>query len=204
MKVLRVFNKYTEQDELAIVNSNDIPIIWIEDKNIEEELKRLFDIKQNADEAIAELHEISGILIEKGKIHIADAITNCIIYILKNYTQEENIIRLDKIISLLISRGENDLAERVQVILPDILACKNIDLEEVEIEITKISALRAYNIVKRLKEKYEVGNIDDFEYDKMVELEVLLRMGFVLSKPSNYKKLPNENSWWDHFEMRIK
>jgi len=204
MEVIKTYNKYTGKQEWAIVNVNSIPIVWLGQNTdkAEEELDRLSKIKEKAEEAILELHEISGDLRNKGIIHIADAITNCIIYILKNYSQEENIIKLDKIISLLMSRKELDLVDRLQPLLPDILACKNIDLEDFEVAETKISALRAYNIVKILKNRYENGDIgpNDFEYDKMIELETLLKMGFVLSKPRGYKALPKTKNWWEHFE----
>jgi len=153
---------------------------------------------------ISTMHEISGVLYERGIIHVADALTNCINCIIQNDSREQIATKLGKIIPLLQKRGEGSLTERLEQLIPEILVLEKIDCEVERPVSTKyrISAQRAYNIATLLKKKYLEGEIDenDFEYEKMRELESLLKAGFILPMPKSYKELPgNTKNWWDHF-----
>jgi hypothetical protein len=179
-------------------------------KNVVEEEKRIQYFKHTAENIITEMHKVSGNLRNKGIIHIADAVTNCIASVVRNFPQDENAIRLGKIIALLQKKGEANLAERLDALLPDILSCKEIEVDKfIEVDESefkvRVSALRAYNIAKLLKEKYVSGelNASDFEYTKMKELETLLKTGFILPMPTTYGCLPKDtDNWWDHFEQK--
>lgn len=179
-------------------------------KRITEEEHRIQYFKHAAENIIAEMHKVSGNLRCKGIIHIADAITNCITSIVRNFPQEENAIRVGKIITLLQKKGEGALAERLANLLPDILSCRDIEIDKfIEVDESefkiRLSAQRAYNITKLLKEKYLTGKLSssDFEYAKMKELETLLKTGFIMPIPTNYTSLPSDvDNWWDHFEKK--
>jgi len=179
-------------------------------KSVLEEEKRIQYFKNAAEKIITEMHQVSGSLRNKGIIHIADAVTNCILSIVRNFPQDENAVRLGKITAILYKKGESCLAEKLDALLPDIISCREIDVDRIT-EVSesdfkvRVSALRAYNIAKLLKEKYMVGEIQasDFEYVKMKELETLLKTGFIMPMPASYKKLPKDvDNWWDHFEKK--
>lgn len=207
------YNKNTKQTEWALLSRSKPHRVlkWFgarkpSKERVQEEEKRVQYFKHATENVISELHNVSGELRAKGIVHIADALTNCILSLIRNSSQEENAIRLGKIINILQKKGES--TERLSSLLPDIIACKEvevnkfIEVDEEEFQI-RISALRAYNIAKLLKEKYLSGCISssDFEYRKMRELETLLKTGFIMPMPINYNDIPdNVSCWWDHFE----
>lgn len=211
------YNKETKKTEWALLSRSkpNRVLKWFgarkpSNKNVVEEEKRIQYFKNAASNIITEMHEVSGDLRNKGIIHIADAVTNCIASVVRNFPQEENAIRLGKIIALLQKKGEANLAERLDALLPDIISCRDIEIDKfIEVDESyfrvKVSALRAYNIANLLKEKYMSGELDssDFEYAKMRELETLLKTGFILPMPTTYSCLPKDaDNWWDHFEKK--
>lgn len=211
------YNKNTKKTEWALLSKSKPHRVlkWFGAKKpskerVYEEEKRVQYFKHATENIISELHNVSGELRAKGIIHIADALTNCIISIINNSSQEENAIRLGKIINILHKKGER--TERLSSLLPDILACKEMEVNSI-VEVNeesfkvKISALRAYNIAKLLNKKYLSGSISsaDFEYDKMKELETLLKTGFIMPLPVGYNSVPNDAAcWWEHFEKKGK
>jgi len=211
------YNKNTKKTEWALLSRAKPHKVlkWFgaqkpSQKRITEEEKRIQYFKNAAENIITEMHKVSGDLRHKGIVHIADAVTNCITSVIRNLSQDENAIRLGKIIALLQKKGEANLAERLDALLPDIISCREIEVDKfIEVDESefkvRVSALRAYNIAKLLKEKYMLGELDasDFEYAKMRELETLLKTGFILPMPKTYNDLPQDvDNWWDHFEKK--
>jgi hypothetical protein len=176
-------------------------------KRVHEEEKRIQYFKHASKEITNKMQDIISNLNKRGIVHIADVLSNCAELVTNGKSQNNNIIRLNRVVSILQSKGEVELAENLDVLIPDILAFGSdidggIEIEEDYNQIVRISAKRAFNIVKLLRKKYLDGEIDtsDFEYSKMNELEVLLKTGFILSMPKSYDFLPNDsNNWWDHF-----
>lgn len=213
----RKYNEKTKKTEWALLSKSKPHKVlrWFgarkpSDEHVHEEEKRIQYFKHAAENVVTEMHSVSGELRKKGIIHIADAITNCVSSIIKNHPQDENAIRLGKIINLLQKKGESNLSERLDAILPDILTCRGVEIDKI-IEVdesefrVRISALRAYNIAKLLQQKFVLGELNnaDFEYAKMKELETLLKTGFIMPTPTTYKKLPTDaDNWWDHFENK--
>lgn len=175
----------------------------------EEAKKRLGQIymfKTKKAELLETLVQVSDKLDKRGIIHIADALTGCIESIASEDSENQSVIKLGKIICLLRKKGESELAETVDNLLPDVLKLECVDCD---IEIPKprkrISAIRAYNIVKTLQKKYLECMIDEdsFEYSKMEELKSMLKQGFSFPMPPSYSTLPEDvDNWWDHFSKR--
>ena len=168
-------------------------------------LGQIYAFKYKKSEVIDILHEVSGILYDRGIIHIADALVGCIESVVHEDSRDNLAIKLGKIVSLLKKRSETELAEKIDFLLPEVLSLEKTGSGKVPKLKYRISAQRAYNIAKLLKRKYLEGLVDegDFEYEKMKELESLLRTGFILPAPNTYKTLPTDiNNWWDHFEKR--
>lgn len=211
------YNKKTKKTEWALLSRSKPHEVlkWFgarkpSEKRVNKEERRIQYFKHAAENIITEMHCVSGELRKRGVIHIADAVTNCILSIVRNFPQDENAIRLGKIITILQKKGDAVLSERLDALLPDIIACREIEVDKIievdesEFQI-RISALRAYNIAKLLKEKYLSGTLhsSDFEYSKMKELETLLKTGFILPMPASYDQLPTDtDNWWDHFEQK--
>ena len=176
----------------------------------EEAKKRLSQIhtfKTKKAELLDELLKVSDDLDKRGVIHIADALTNCIQSIAFEDPDNQSVIKLGKIICLLDKKGEKELAETIDAMLPDILKLECVDCD---IEIPKprkrISSLRAYNVVNMLNKKYLECMIDEdsFEYSKMKELKVMLKQGFSFPMPASYSELPEDaDNWWDHFSKKV-
>jgi len=175
----------------------------------EEAKKRLGQIylfKLKKAELLKTLIQVSDQLDKRGIIHIADALTGCIESIASEDSENQSVIKLGKIICLLKKKGENELAEAVDNLLPDVLKLECVDCDiEIPKSRKRISALRAYNIVQTLHRKYVEGMIDEncFEYSKMEELRAMLKEGFSFPAPPSYNALPEDvDNWWDHFLKR--
>jgi len=176
----------------------------------EEATKRLGQIyafKHKKGEVIDTLHQVSGVLYEQGIIHVADALIGCINSIIRGEPKNFVAVKLGKIIALMQKKGQNDLSEQLESLLPEVLTLEtSLETTGTSVQIQyRISAQRAYNIASLLKKKYAEGKIgeSDFEYAKMKELESLLKAGFILPTPKSYKELPTDaESWWDHFSKR--
>lgn len=173
----------------------------------EEAKKRLGQIymfKDKKSEIVNTLHEISGILYNRGMIHIADRLINCINLVIQEDSNNIIVVKIGKIITSLQKHGEISSSERLEVLLPEILLLEKIgcNIENTLSTKYRISAQRAYNIASLLKKKYLEGEFEknDSEYAKMKELESLLKTGFILPKPQSYKGIPTDvNNWWEHF-----
>ena len=145
---------------------------------------------------------ISETLENSGMIHIADAVNNCIGHFISD-SKEECLVGMGKVASLLENKGEMDLSERIDALIPEVLEFEDFGEVVKRPKARKmISADRAYLMASKLYDKYTVGLIDDrdFEYEKMKELVSMLRTGFLLPPPKSYKALPKDaDNWWEHF-----
>jgi hypothetical protein len=170
-------------------------------------LGQIYMFKGKKAELLEILIKVSDDLDRRGIIHIADALTGCIQSIASEDSESQSVIKLGKIICLLEKKGESELAETVDALLPDVLKLECVDCDvEIPKPRKRISSLRAYNIVETLHKKYLECIIekDSFEYSKMEELKSMLKQGFSsFPMPLSYEKLPEDaDNWWDHFSKR--
>ena len=172
-------------------------------KRAEERLKQVRGFKYSKASILDSMTYVSDALENKGMIHIADAVNNCVEHFISGKPKEECLIGLGKVASLLESKGEMELSERIDALIPNVLEFEDFG-EVVRRPKTRkmVSADRAYLMASKLYDKYTVGLIDDrdFEYEKMKELISMLRTGFLLPPPKSYKALPKDaDNWWEHF-----
>ncbi len=148
---------------------------------------------------------ISDNLAKKGMIHIADAIICCAESVAVESSRNNIVIGLGKIVKLLESKGENRIAEQMDILIPEILSFGECGSDRIPKSQNRLPADKAYSMVKKLYNKYIVGLIDenDYEHAKMKELKTMLKSGFTLSLPQKLKEVPkNVNSWWEYFSKR--
>lgn len=177
-----------------------------------EATKRLQQIgfwKHKKGALLTALSDVSNEVDKTGLLHMADAITDCIDIVSRNAVDDSAVVRLGKIVNLLQKKSEQELAEQLDALLPEVLSMKSCDCvqDERPERIRRLSALRTYNIVKLWQSKYATGELgpDDFEFAKMKEFEMMLKNGFSLPMPITYKSLPTDaDNWWDHFLKRGK
>lgn len=170
-------------------------------------LGQIYFFKGKKASILDNMTSISEELENKGMIHVADAINNCVEHFISE-SKEECLVGLGKVASLLESKGESVISERIDFLVPEILEFEDFG-EKVEKPKTRkmVSADRVYLMASKLYDKYIVGLIDDrdFEYEKMKELVSTLKTGFLLPPPKNYKELPKDaDNWWEHFCKRGK
>lgn len=163
--------------------------------------------KHKKGELLKSLTEISDDVDRLGLLHVADVISNCIEIIANGTLNNQTAIKIGKVVNLLQKKGHQDLSERLDSLLPDIVYMKGKvgNLDDQKTVSHKMSSLRAYNVVKLWQNKYASGEINktDFEYARMKELERLLKRGFSLPLPITYKNLPTDaDNWWDHYENK--
>jgi hypothetical protein len=170
-----------------------------------ERLGQIYMFKHKKAELFDTIINISDELENKGMIHIADALAGCMEAIVLENSNGNTVLKLGKIINLLHKKGEVDIAEKIDAILPDMLCFEDCGCTEETPKKSRMSADRIYKLAMELKKKYQHGLIDEksFEYKKMKEFESVLRIGFLLPPPNDYKELPNDSeNWWQHFENR--
>ena len=204
-------NDKTNKKEWALVSKSEPSRVlkWFGTKKptkeeVYKEEQRVQWFKSQGEEIINKLNKVSTSLYNKGIIHLADALTVCMELLGEN-SQEQNVLKLSKIINLLQKKGESSNVETLSSLIPDILELgKNSYFDCKSSRKNVISAHRAYNIVKLLENQFLIGQIDegDFEYANMKELKMILKAGFLLKKPASYKEIPFEDkNWWDHFNQ---
>jgi len=213
LKLVYKKNNETNKKEWALVSKSEPSRVLklfgtkkpTKDEVLKEE-RRVQWFKSRGEEIVKKIQKISSDLYDKGIIHLADALTVCTESLFED-SKEQNVLKLSKIINLLNKKGESSYVESLSSLIPDILeldrnSCFDIQTSRKNV----ISAKRAYNIVKLLKQNYLDGKIDenDFEYANMKELKMILKAGFLLKKPISYKEIPFEDkNWWDHFNKRV-
>lgn len=156
------------------------------------------------DNIILKLKKIAIHLDNIGLFHIASAITTCIYDVSKQVEKNKIAIKLSKIANILRKKEVHSISEVIVDIIPEVLGML---LENsYRSERPKITAKRAYNIVKMLENKYNDGLISEssFEFKKMDELKYMLKQGFLFS-PSELSKYPKKyDNWWDFFNEKNK
>ncbi len=206
--------KSTGKSEWALVSKKDPKKIlrWFgatkpSDERIKEEEKRIQFYKHKKGELLEMLNKIATELDNKVMIHLSDAVMNCMESIAKEKVVEHKvIIRLGKIANILDKRRLMKIAELIDEILPQLIEYTNTGFEEDYLPKRKIlTADKIFDIIKKLKEKYNTGLISEnsFEYKKLNELQDILKSGFVSPMPVNYIEIPEtDENWWDYFNRR--
>ena len=208
-RLIQKKNDKTDKKEWALVSKSDPSRVlkWFGTKKptkeeVYKEEKRVQWFKSQGEEIIEKLNKVSVSLYDKGIIHLADALIVCMESLAEN-SQEQNVLKLSKIINILQKKEESTNVETLSSLIPDILELgKNSYFDFQSSRKNVISAQRAYNIVKLLESQFLSGQIDenDFEYANMNELKTILKAGFLLKKPASYKEIPvDDKNWWDHF-----
>jgi hypothetical protein len=157
-------------------------------------------------ELLERIDSIATTLDKKSLIHLADSLMDCMDAIAQEKIKERDVlIRVSKIATFLDKRGESVLAERLDELLPDIIGFKRVGTSRLQKRRKYMVADQAYSLVKKFKHQYAVGLIDvaSFEYNKMKELESMLKAGFLMPAPNSYKSFPTDSkNWWDHFSKK--
>jgi hypothetical protein len=175
----------------------------------EEATKRLGQIymfKHKKAELLDTIIEVSDELTDKGMFHIADALAGCMEAIALESIEDNTVLKLGKIVGILQKKGESEVAERIDAMLPELLCFGDCGCTtDAPTHKVRMTADKAYKMANSLKAKYLNGAVDEksFEYAKMKELESMLKMGFLLPPPIDYKELPTgSKNWWEHFTNR--
>ena len=163
------------------------------------------DIAAKKVELLDKIDFIATALDQKSLIHLSDALMDCMDAIAQEKIKERDVLmRVSKIATFLDKRGESVLAEQLDELLPDIIGFKRVGtVSRLPKKRKYMVADQAYSLVKKFQHQYAVGLIDSgsFEYNKMKELESMLKMGFLLPSPNSYKSFPTDSkNWWDHFK----
>ena len=152
----------------------------------------------------------------RGLIKTADAVMSCLEELVNDSLNEsDNLISLGlgKLIASLETEGEEEVAERLEALLPDILKVESgLELEtcpDISISIRgrtksirQMPADTLYAVANRFRQMYREGLIDEasFEYAKFKEFRSALKTGFLLPPPSELRALPKADNWWEYFE----
>lgn len=156
----------------------------------------------------------------RGMLHLADALTDCFELVIAaslGDPAESGLAsaKLGKVVAVLERKGEHELADRLDAILPDMLdleagsfSCHECPDDEVLVRVSRrpahrhMSADRLYKLAVKLRRLYSEGVVDEksFEYKKYREFRYMLRTGFLLPAPDGQGVPKDADSWWDHFE----
>ncbi len=162
---------------------------------------------------------IADDLDRRGMLHFADAIMDCLERIvaasLGESVERPASVTIGKVAGLLEKKGEAQLAERLDAILPAILdvecgaECPDCPDMAVEVNLGRcggvtrqVTADKLYAMAARCRQMYREGLIDEssFEYRKFRELRYMLRTGFLFPAPEGTEIPKGAANWWDHFE----
>ena len=176
----------------------------------EEAKKRLGQVymfKHRKAELLDTIIEVSDELGDRGMFHIADALAGCMEAIALENIEGNTVLKFGKIVGLLQKKGESEMAERIDAMLPELLCFEDCGCaaDASPVRKARMTADKAYRMANSLKTKYLEGMVDEksYEYAKMKELESMLKTGFLLPPPSDYNELPTgSKNWWEHFTNR--
>jgi hypothetical protein len=164
--------------------------------------------------------QIADDLDGRGMLHLADAVMDCLEHVVAaslGEAEEEHpaSVKLGKVAAVLERKGEHELAEKIDSVLPDVLdieagasPCPDCPDDEITVLSTRcqtqrcVPADRLYKMAKKCQQMYAEGLVDEtsFEYKKYREFRYMLRTGFLLPPPDG-KDIPKDaDNWWDHFE----
>lgn len=167
--------------------------------------------------------EIADALDGKGLLHFADALMECLETVVAVSLGDSGAgysasVKMGKIANLLEKRGELELAERLDGIVPDILDMESGALDCVNCPDTSVSvrsargavcsinatADKVYATASRLREMWREALVDDqsFEHRKFRELRCMLKAGYLLPPPEGKETPEDDGNWWDHFEKK--
>jgi hypothetical protein len=168
-------------------------------------LSQIYGFKRAKATILSIMTAASDDLEKKGMVHISDAIISCAESVAIEEPKNNIAVRIGKIVNLLQSKNENKIAEQLDVLIPEVLSIEECGVDPAPKSRKRLSADRAYNMVKNLYDKYVIGLIDrgSFEHTKMKEMKAMLKNGFTLSLPESMDEAPeNVNSWWEYFSKR--
>jgi len=178
-------------------------------KSYEEAKKRLSQIymfKFKKAELLDTIIEVSDELSDRGMFHISDALAGCMEAVALENIESNTVLKLGKIVGILQKRGEPEIAERIDAMLPELLCFEDCGcIADAPAHKVRMTADKAYGMANNLKAKYLDGTVDEksLEYAKAKELESMLKTGFLLPPPAEYKELPADSkNWWEHFTNR--
>lgn len=164
--------------------------------------------------------QVADELDNRGMLHLADAVMDCLEHVVAASLGDADdaapaSVKLGKVAALLERKGEYELADRLDGVLPDVLdleagasPCPDCPDDEVSIVSSRRSchrhmpADRVYKMAVKLRKLYVEGIVDEhsFEYKKYREFRYMLRTGFLLPAPDKGGIPKNADNWWDHFE----
>lgn len=164
--------------------------------------------------------QVADELDSRGMLHLADAVMDCLEHVVAaslGDAAEGTLasVKLSKVAALLEHKGEYDLADRLDSVLPDVLdleagasSCPDCPDDEISITSSRrschrhMSADRVYKMAVKLRKLYTEGVVDEksFEYKKYREFRYMLRTGFLLPAPDKGGIPTDVDNWWDHFE----
>lgn len=155
----------------------------------------------------------------KGLLHFADALMDCLEKVVAASLGDEigdkpPSVTLGKVASLLEKKGENNLADKLDALLPAVLDVEaGLDCPDCpDMEVTAalgcrnaargVPADKLYAMAAHYRDMYRDGLVDEasFEYRKFRELRYMLRTGFLFPPPAGQEIPKGAASWWDHFE----
>lgn len=151
-------------------------------------------------ELLEKMADVCDMIDAQSDMYLGDIMSDCMEAVSANNFVTAPL-QLRKLGNILDKRGLFDLAEEVDALLPDILELKATTPNTNTTVETSLSAQKAYKVAMKLRDKYMCGEVDEksFEYEKMKELEAMLKSGFML--PSENINMPNGvKNWWDFFE----
>ena len=192
------------KDKFYIVNKNKKLECFGTKEDAEYRLEQLIASELKRSNIIEVFNKVSNKLKKKGMIHISDALISCSNLVLSETPNDVIIIDLCRTIGVLRNKGEDELSEQLNFLLPDILSLKRCGNVKVKKNTNGVTADKVYKMVVKLNEKYLVGLIDKdtFEYKKMKEFKNMLQNGFKLPAPNNMS-IPNKyNNWWEYFSKK--
>lgn len=166
--------------------------------------------------------EAADKLDRKGMMHLSDALMESLEMIVAASLGDGDpgfsaSVKLGRVASLLESKGEHALSDRIDGVIPDVLDLESGSLAECEscpdmsisIRSERYAACRpgmaadkVYAMAVKLRELWRQGLADEhgFEHKKLRELRCMLKAGYLLPPPKGQSVPDDDGNWWDRFE----
>jgi len=166
--------------------------------------------------------EAADQLDRKGMMHLSDALIESLEMIVAASLGDGDAdfsasVKLGKVASILESKGERMLSDKIDGIIPDVLDLESGSLMECDscpdmsISIRssrhavcrpRIAADKVYAMAVKLRDMWRQGLVDEhgFEQRKLRELRCMLKTGYLLPAPTGQSTPDDNGNWWDHFE----
>jgi hypothetical protein len=168
--------------------------------------------------------EAADLLDRKGMMHLADALMESLEMIVAASLGDaaqgfSASVKLGKVASLLESKGEHVLSDRIDGVIPDVLDLESGALAEcdscpdmsVSIRSARagscrsgMSADKVYAMAVKLRDLWRQGLADEhgFEHKKLREFRCMLKAGYLLPPPPGQEVPDDGGNWWDYFESK--